>query len=260
MPGHIYSQTGRWDDAVKSFSTAAVNERKWMGLDKQYGDGHHGHNVNYLSTSYSFEGRYDDAVEAAKELLGYAENPGQKAQVDLMTSAYAQGWFSMLRAQLQFEKWDAILDSNVLPELNRPRQQAWRHWARAMAFAHKNDVSSADAEAQAFETAMAAYKEKTKRPEPAELQVARQEMLGHLLLAKGNIDKGLKQLELASRADRRLTYTEPPYYPRPVAEALGHAAFANGRKAMAEKAYRAALEQYPADAHAKPQNASLAEK
>ena len=41
-----------------------------MGLDKQYGDGHHGHNVNYLSTSYSFEGRYDDAVEAAKELLG----------------------------------------------------------------------------------------------------------------------------------------------------------------------------------------------
>ena len=177
-----------------------------------------------------------------------------------MTSAYAQGWFSMLRAQLQFEKWDAILDSNVLPELNRPRQQAWRHWARAMAFAHKNDVSSADAEAQAFETAMAAYKEKTKRPEPAELQVARQEMLGHLLLAKGNIDKGLKQLELASRADRRLTYTEPPYYPRPVAEALGHAAFANGRKAMAEKAYRAALEQYPADAHAKPQNASLAEK
>ena len=42
MPGHIYSQTGRWADAEKSFSDAAVNERKWMSLDKLYGDGHHG--------------------------------------------------------------------------------------------------------------------------------------------------------------------------------------------------------------------------
>src|SRR4051794_37345558 len=30
MPGHIYAQTGRWDDAVKSFSDAARNERSWM--------------------------------------------------------------------------------------------------------------------------------------------------------------------------------------------------------------------------------------
>jgi tetratricopeptide (TPR) repeat protein len=253
MPGHIYSQTGRWDDAVKSFSDAAVNERSWMKLDKQYGDGHHGHNVNYLSTSYSFEGRYDDAVEAAKELLGYEENPGQKASADLMTSAYAQGWFSMLRAQIQFEKWDAILDGKTLPELARPRQQAWLHWARAIALAHKNDLKAADAEALAFEQSLAAFKDKAKRPEPAELQVARQEMQAHLQIAKGNIGQGLKQFEAASKADRRLTYTEPPYYPRPVAEAWGHAAYAAGKRSTADKAYRTALEQYPGDAHAKPE-------
>ena len=40
-----------------------------MAEDKLYGDGHHGHNVHYLATAYSFEGRYDDAIEAAKELL-----------------------------------------------------------------------------------------------------------------------------------------------------------------------------------------------
>lgn len=258
MPGHIYSQTGRWDDAVKSFSAAAVNERGWMKLDKLYGDGHHGHNVHYLATSYSFEGRYDDAVEAAKELLGYKENPGQAAQADLMTSAYAQGWFSMLRTQVQFQKWDVILDGTTLPELNRPRQQAWLHWARALAFSHKGNTASADAEAVQFEKAMATFQDKTKRPEPPELQVARQELQGHLQLAKGQTDKALKQLETASKAERRLTYTEPPYYPRPVAEAWGHAASANGKKALAEKAYRAALEQYPADVHAKAQASSLA--
>jgi Flp pilus assembly protein TadD len=64
------------------------------------------------------------------------------------------------------------------------------------------------------------------------------------------VNKGLKQLEAASKGERRLTYTEPPYYPRPVAEALGQAALKNNRNAAAERAFRIALEQYPADAHA----------
>jgi hypothetical protein len=115
MPGHIYSQTGRWEDAAKSFRDAAVNERMWMKQDKFYGDGHHGHNVHFLATAYSFEGRYDDAVDAARELLGFKENPGQAARADLFTSAYAQGWFAMLSTQVQFQKWDALLDDSVLP-------------------------------------------------------------------------------------------------------------------------------------------------
>src|SRR6185369_15826362 len=115
MPGHIYSQTGRWTDAEKSFADAARNEREWMSKDKLYGDGHHGHNVHYLATAYSFEGRYDDAIEAARELLGYKENPAQAASADLMTGAHAQGWFAMLRTLVQFEKWDAILDESMLP-------------------------------------------------------------------------------------------------------------------------------------------------
>jgi tetratricopeptide (TPR) repeat protein len=151
MPGHIYSQTGRWADAAKSFNDAAINERMWMKLDKLYGNGHHGHNVHYLATAYSFEGRYDDAVEAARELLGFQENPGQAAQADLFTGAYAQGWFSMLRTQVQFQKWDAILDDSVLPVVNRPRQQAWRHWARALAYANQGKLAAAAEESRAFE-------------------------------------------------------------------------------------------------------------
>jgi len=80
--------------------------------------------------------------------------------------------------------------------------------------------------------------------------VARQELAGHLDVAEGRIDKGLKQLEAASKAERKLTYTEPPYYPRPVAEAMGHAALRNNKPAVAEKSFRIALEQYPSDAHA----------
>jgi tetratricopeptide (TPR) repeat protein len=251
MPGHIYSQTGRWSDAVKSFGDAAENERKWMKLDKLYGDGHHGHNVHYLATAYSFEGRYDDAMEAAKELLGYAENPRTAALPDQVNGAHAQGWFAMLRTLVQFEKWDAILGDTTLPVLARPRQEAWRHWARALALAAKGQAPAAREEAGKFDQALADYRAKTKRPaNPQELEVARQEMAAHLDLAEGRTGKALREFEAASKAERKLTYTEPPYYPRPVAEAWGHAAQRAGKSEEAKRAFRIAQEQYPGDAHA----------
>jgi tetratricopeptide (TPR) repeat protein len=250
MPGHIYSQTGRWQDAAKSFSDAAVNERGWMRQDKLYGDGHHGHNVHYLATSYSFQGRFDEAIGAAKEILAIPENPAQKATIDIMTTAHAQGWFATLRTLVQFEKWDLILDGVTLPEFGKPRQDAWRHWARALAYANQGNPVAARQEAAKFEAAMAQLREKTGRPEPPELQVARAEMAGHFAIAESRIGAGLKQLQRASKAERRLTYTEPPYYPRPVAEALGRLALKHNKPELAEKAFRAALEQYPNDAHA----------
>jgi tetratricopeptide (TPR) repeat protein len=251
MPGHIYSQTARWDDAVKAFDAAAKSERQYMTADKLYGDGHHGHNVHYMATAYSFEGRYDDAIEAAKELLGFKENPGTAAAIDTPRSAYAQGWFAMLRTLVQFQKWDEILGGQLLPDYRKPRQQAWRHYARALALAGKGNAAAAADEAKAFEAAMADFTTRTKRPEPPELQVARQEIAGHIEAAEGRTGRALKTLGAASKAERKLTYTEPPYYPRPVAEALGHLASRKGKAKVADKAYAAALKQYPGDAHAK---------
>jgi tetratricopeptide (TPR) repeat protein len=256
MPGHIYSQTGRWQDAAASFSAAATNERKWMADDKLYGDGHYGHNVHYLATAYSFEGRYDDAIEAAKELLAFKENPAQAAAADMPTSAHAQGWFAMLRTLTQFEKWDEILQAEMLPVLARPRQEAWRHWARALAYANTGKPSAARDEAAKFDASLADYRAKTHRANPEELEVARLEMQAHLEIADGRTDRALKQFAQASKAERRLTYTEPPYYPRPVAEPWGHAALRAGKQAEAERAFAIALAQYPNDAHASGQERS----
>jgi len=250
MPGHIYSQTGRWDDAVKSFSGAAANEREWMKQDKLYGDGHHGHNVHYLATAYSFEGKYDEAVTAARELMAYKENPKQVASADLVTTAHAQGWFAMMRTLVQFEKWDAILDDHTLPAFGRARQDAWRHWARALSQANKGNVEAAREESRQFESTMLEFRNKTHRTDPDELKVARQELAGHLAVASGNRGHGLRLLEIASKSERRLTYTEPPYYPRPVAEVAGRVALKMNKPGVAERDFRAALQQYPADSHA----------
>jgi tetratricopeptide (TPR) repeat protein len=250
MPGHIYSQTGKWDEAIQSFSSAADNERSYMKADAMYGNGHHGHNVHYLATSYSFEGKYDQAIEAARHLLTFKENPRELKQLDLTTGAYAQGWFALLRTMVQFQKWDEILTDDQLPVLNRNRQLAWRHWARSMAYAAKGNVESARAESREMDASLAAFRQKMKRKTPEELVVARRELDGHLAVAEGKVGTAIKTLQAASNGERKLVYTEPPYYPRPVAEVLGQVALKNGKLDVAEKAFREALRQYPANAHA----------
>ena len=130
----------------------------------------------------------------------------------------------MLRTLVQFEKWDAILSGDMLPVLAHPRQEAWRHWARALAFANTANAAKAREELALFDAALTDYRTRTKRANPAELEVARQELQAHLELAEGRTGRALKLFDQASKAERQLIYTEPPYYPRPVAEPWGRAA------------------------------------
>jgi tetratricopeptide (TPR) repeat protein len=245
MPGHIYSQTGRWEDAANSFAAAAENERGYMHADKLYGTGHHGHNVHYLATAYSFQGQYQKAKETARELLGFPENPRERASVDGFYSAYRQGWFAMLRSLVQSESWDEILDGKTLPVYEKPREQAWRQWAVALAYLAKGNAGLARTEAKHMAESLDDYKEKVKMPVPEALEVAKAELDGQLKLAEGKVGPALKKLEQAADMERRMLYSEPPYYPRPVLEVLGQVALKNGRRAEAESAFRRALEQYP---------------
>ncbi len=252
MPGHIYSQTGRWNDAVRSFASAAENEIKWIKADSLYSTGHHGHNVNYLATSYSFEGEYEKAVEAARSLLAFEENPREKAQIDNNRTAYRQGWFALLRALVQHEKWDLILDGSTLPVLgDKPREQAWRHWAVGLAHAAKGDAPEAQATLNAMDEAFDMYQEKVKQAVPSELRVARQELTAHILVARHRIPQAIERLKRTQKRQRALVYSEPPFYPRPVAEALGRLAQRSGDLEAAEQAYREALDQFPDSAIAK---------
>lgn len=248
MPGHIYAQTGRWADAAKSFGDAAENEVYWMKQDSLGGNGHHGHNVHFLATSYSFSGDFDKAMAAARGLLEYKETPREKAMADNYRGAWRQGWFSILRTLVQHEKWDMILDGSSLPEAGKPREEAWRHWAIALAHLNKGDAGKAAESARKMDQSMTEYASKAKQPVPPPLTVARAELKAHL---ESSADKRVKLLQQAARQENSLRYNEPPLYPRPVNEALGAFALSQGKAQLAEKAFRAALEQYPESAHAK---------
>jgi tetratricopeptide (TPR) repeat protein len=248
MPGHIYSTTGKLQEAEKSFSDAAANELGYIQADSLYGTGHHGHNVHYLSTAFAFDGQYEKAVGAARSLLEFKENPRELANVDGNTSAHRQGWFALMRAMVLSENWDEILDGQSLPVYDRPREQAWRHWAMGVAQASKGDAQAATQEMHQMDAALKQYEQEVKRKPPAELVVGRQELEGHILAAQGKADAAFHALGSASMAQRKLRYSEPPYYPRPVDEAIGEVSLRLGRFQDAEVAFRRCLLDLPGSA------------
>jgi len=236
---------------VKSFSDAADNERKWIGLDALYSTGHHGHNVHYLSTSLAYRGEFDAAVKEARHLLSFEENPREKAALDNNRTAYRQGWFALLRALVMHEKWDLVLDGTTLPEYNKPREAAWRQWALGTAYAAKGDAKKAAAAMAKMDEIFDQYQEQVRQAVPSELRVAKLELAAHIVAARGNVEQALKRLDKVADRQRGLTYSEPPFYPRPVADLIARLAVKAGKLDVAEKAWKSSLEQFEESAIAR---------
>ncbi len=251
MPGHIWAQTGRWTEGEKSFQDAAVNEIGYMKADALYGNYHHAHNIEFLITTYGFDGKYDEAVSAARGLMEFAENPRQAADLDDSYTAYRMGWFGLMRTLVTFEKWDAILDGKTLPVLDKPREQSWRHWALGVAYANKGNARKARGEYKLMEAALKEFPAKVDKPVPPPLKVALEELAGQIAVAQKHTEKGLKLLAEAGTHERALRYTEPPSYPRPVLDALGKRAAIAGKADIAIAAWQGALEQTPGDPRAR---------
>ena len=250
MPGHIFSQTGKWSEAAKYFEMAKNKEIEYMNADPTYGSGHHGHNVHYLATVYSFGGEFDKAMHTAKRLLEYQDTPAQADQLDNFYSAYRQAQFALIRTLVQHEKWDQILEDQTIPVIAKPRPAAWRHWARALAYTMKGQLPAARAEQALMEKQVAELSKLTFDRDAYVLRVAETELRGHLLIAEGRIDDGIRTLQGASDRDQRAQYTEPPWYPRPVAEALGWQAVRHQKLDVAQRAFETALRQFKQDARA----------
>lgn len=250
MPGHIYAQTGKWAEAAKSFEDAAAHELGYIRADALYGRGHHGHNVHFLVSTYSYQERYEKAVEAARGLMEFKENPREAKAVDSPRTPYRQGWFALMRAMVQNEKWDEILDGKTLPVYDKPRENAWRAWASGLAQSAKGNVKAAEQHSRVMDQALKQLKEKTKSKVPEFLKVAREELKGHIAVAAGKADRGLKILQEAARQERLLRYSEPTNYPRPVLEVLAQAALRSGKLELAKASFQQALEQNPASPRA----------
>jgi tetratricopeptide (TPR) repeat protein len=244
MPGHIYAQSDKIDEAIAAFSAAAENELKWLGSDVLYPNGHHGHNVHFLVQALNLDGRYKDSMERVRHMMTFKETPRERTGTSQRTP-YRQGYYALVKTLVRFEQWDLILDGTTIPVYDKPEQHAWRLWAVGLAQAARGQQS----EARKTHAEMKTQLEKvtaTKRP----ITIAEMELDATILARTGDTKKAWELFRKAADWEKALLYTEPPSYPRPVVEGLANTALAVGDYATAEKAYREALEREPGSGRA----------
>jgi tetratricopeptide (TPR) repeat protein len=244
MPGHIYAQSDKIQEAISAFSAAAANEQKWIASDTLYPTGHYGHNVHFLIHALNLGGRYDDSMKWVQDLFTYKENPRERAGNN-QRGVWRQGYFGLIKSTVRFEKWNEILDGKTLPVYDKPEQQAWRHWAMGLAYSATGQADKAKATLADMQKDLDAV---TSAKEP--IGIALQELEATIAARGGDKKKAYELYRKAADREAAMLYTEPPAYPRPVVEGLGNVAMALGDYAAAEKAYRETLAREPGSGRA----------
>lgn len=244
MPGHIYAQSDKIQEAISAFSAAAANEQKWIASDSLYPTGHYGHNVHFLIHALNLGGRYDDSMKWVQDLFTYKENPRERSGNN-QRGVWRQGYFGLIKSVVRFEKWNEILDGKAIPVYDKPEQQAWRHWAMGLAYSANGQPDKAKATLAEMQKNLDAV---TSAKEP--ISVAALELEATIAARAGDRKKAYELYRKAAAREANILYTEPPAYPRPVVEGWANVALALGDYATAEKEYREALAREPGSGRA----------
>jgi hypothetical protein len=235
MPGHIYAQSDKIDEAAAAFSAAAVNELSWLERDVLYSNGHHAHSVHFLVHSLNLDGRLpgvDGAGTPPDELQGNAA----RARRHQPARGLPPGILRSGQTLVRFERGDLILDGTTIPIYDRPEQNAWRNWALGLAHVWRGELEPARASLAQLDNDVAQAKASRDA-----LAVAVLELEGEVAVRAGETKQGWALLRKAAAKEKALIYTEPPDYPRPVVEAMGSLALRVGDSVTAERAYTEAL-------------------
>jgi tetratricopeptide (TPR) repeat protein len=239
MPGHIYAQSDRIDEAIAAFTDAGTNELTYLNADLLYPNGHHGHNIHFLVHALNLDGRYRDSMLQVRHLLSFRETPREKKS-DSQRVTWRQGYYALVKTLVRFERWNEILDGRTIPIYEQPVQRVWRAWATGLAYAAQGRLDEARVALDDLRTQV----ERAKATRPP-LEIAALELEATVALRAGQREKGNALFRQAADRETALIYTEPPAYPRPVAEGWGATALAMGDAATAEQAYAEALLREP---------------
>ncbi len=247
MPGHIFLQTGDFDLAADTNVVAWDADRAFIertGATGVYPLMYGTHNIHFIAYARAQQGRYDEAKQAAVDMVANVGDGDREMQMLEGFRLYP------MMIDLRFHRWDTLL-ATPQPERDRAFSRAFWRYARAMALAAQGKARDAAAEQRRFERERAAV--------PAEAQyLGKNKAGGMLALAAATLEAQLA----AARDDRassitawlravtleaELQYDEPPAWFYPVRQSLGAALLKAGDHAGAERVFRDALATHPRD-------------
>ncbi|NOT31136.1 MAG: hypothetical protein HOP15_11865, partial [Planctomycetes bacterium] len=200
-------------------------------------------NYHFLVYAAQFDGRYELALGAARELVRQLPEQALDAMPEFL-----EGFLpTPLHVLVRFGKWDAIL-AEPAPLARRTSVLAFWRYARGLALSALGRIEDAAAEEQAFEVAAAAVPENYtigNNPTRTVLDIARAMLAGELEYRRGHHEPAFAHLRDAVAKDEALKYDEPWGWFQPAAHALGALLLEQGRTAEAEEVYRRDLELHP---------------
>jgi tetratricopeptide (TPR) repeat protein len=245
MPSHIDVRQGRWRESIAANQKAIEADRCYRRQSPEQGfyNVYMAHNHHMLAYSAMMCGQSKLSISAINEMAsGIPENWLKE------NAAVADGFTAMpLEVLIRFGRWDDVLAAPEPPEY-LPIARAYRHAARGIAHAAKDQLPDAKREQISF---LAAAK---KVPEDARvgnnsaenlLAIATHLLAGEILYREGRVELALTELRAAAKIEDTLRYSEPPDWIHPVRHALGATLLKEHRPAEAEKVYRDDLARQP---------------
>ncbi|MDE0305119.1 MAG: hypothetical protein OXI87_09580 [Albidovulum sp.] len=247
MATHIDVMCGDYAEVVASNNAAMVSDRKYLAKEGplNFYSLYRSHNYHFKIYGAMFLGQYKPAIETAEEMISTL--PENLLRVESPPMADWLEAFIPVKQHVfvRFGKWDEIL-SQEFPENSELycSTVATMRYARAVAFASKEDVEAAEKEAAEFDEAL-------KRVPDSRylfnnscldiLAVAREMMRGEIEYRKGNFNAAFAHLREAVKLDDNMPYDEPWGWMQPARHALGALLLEQGRVEEAAAVYRADL-------------------
>ncbi len=245
MPAHIDVRVGRWDQASDSNVRAARADAAYRRKSPNQGFYHlyMAHNHHFLAYSAMMEGRYETALDAARDML--AGIPPEFLETSAaVADAYTSIEFQVLT---RFGKWDEVLAVPEPPGVLPITRAMWR-FARGTALAAKGDLAGARKEQEALRVATLEVPEEAMTAINVAhdvLAIAELVLEGEIAFREGDISKADTLLRDAAHREDNLVYMEPPEWIQPVRHSLGAILLVSGRAAEAAEVYREDLERWP---------------
>lgn len=244
MPFHIYFQTGFYDAAARVNAAGAAADEAYVQVSGDQGIYRYmylSHNYHCLAMSASMAGDFAQTRKAVERLV---VNVAPAAKAMPMAAAFQPVREFMY---LRFQRWDDILKLPA-PDPSTPPADSFWHFARAIAFAAKNQMAQAEKESTAYRA------ERNKvapdfafglNNQKVVYEVADAVLAARLAAARGDRKAAIASWRKAVALQDTLAYSEPPDWYYPIRESLGAALLADAQLAEAEAVFRADLHRNP---------------
>lgn len=249
MPSHIYLLVGDYSQAIRSNLAAIAADRAYIreyGMNGIYPLHYLSHNLYFLSRAYTIEGCFEDAKQAADNLIDFYVTHFKKME-DL--EYYASAPLTVL---ISFQRWKEILEMKQPSEEMKVTTALWR-FGRALALANLDNLPQAQEEQRLFldkRNQISSNQTFGYNRANQILDIANYCLESEIAEKQGNFNQAVNSLKEAVAIQDRLRYNEPPDWFFPTRITLGALLLRMQKSEEAEKTFREELKRHPRNGRA----------